>query len=108
MAMKKLLLVFTLFISMLFLTWCSIDRNDEKTKEINLLNSEVARLKLKIEDQNFEKNLKCQWLLDWLKRRYNNVFSIYYSEYWNTCYIKYHDSKTKELVESAIDDFGPN
>jgi len=106
--MEKIVIPILGVIMMIVLSWCTIDWHDEKANEINLLNAEIASLKLKIEDQSFEKNLKCQSLLDWLKRKYNNVFSIYYSEYWNTCYIKYNDTKTKELMEAPMDNFGPN
>lgn len=104
--MKKIAL-FIFGISMVFtLSGCTIDRDDSKDKRIEELNSEIITLTSKVENQNFERNLKCQWLLDWLKRKYNNIFSIFYDEYGNTCYIKYYDKKNNnKFAVSPIDDF---
>lgn len=87
---------------MLFmLSWCTIDWHDEKAQKI-------IELEAKINDQSFEKNLKCQALFDGLKKKYYNVYSVYYNEYMNTCYVKYNDTHTKELLEASLEDFGPN
>ena len=99
--MKTFSLSILVVLVLVMLSWCSIDWNDEKAQRI-------IELETKLKDQSFEKNLKCQALFDGLKRKYYNVYSVYYNEYMNTCYVKYNDTKTKELNEAALEDFWPN
>ena len=53
-------------------------------------------------DEVFSNNLKCQTLLKDLRQRWNNVVGIYYSEWQNTCIVKY--TKAGEVLEGAIED----
>ena len=99
--MKKNVILLLCALMLFTLGWCSIDWNDEKAQRI-------TELETKLNDQSFEKNLKCQTLFDGLKRKYYNVYSVYYNEYMNTCYVKYNDTKTKELNEASLEDFWPN
>lgn len=98
---KSLFLIFLGTIVLGTLSWCSVDRNDEKAQRI-------IELETKVKDQSFEKNLKCNALFDGLKRKYYNVYSVYYDEYMDTCYVKYKDTKTKELNDASLEDFWPN
>ena len=50
----------------------------------------------------FSNNLKCQTLLKDLRQRWNNVVGIYYSEWQNTCIVKY--TEKGETQESPIED----
>ncbi|MDD3262591.1 MAG: hypothetical protein PHR61_01985 [Candidatus Absconditabacteria bacterium] len=106
--MKKTFVYLLGVFMVMTLTGCTIDWNNEKANEINRLEGEISSLKSKIEDQNFEKNLKCNALFDGLKRKYYNVYSVYYDAYMDSCYVKYKDTKTKELNEALLEDFGPN
>jgi hypothetical protein len=51
--------------------------------------------------ESFNNNLKCQTLLKDLKQRWNNVVGIYYSDWQNTCIVKY--TEKGETEESPIE-----
>jgi len=67
---------------------------------IFLPQKEEARLEQQKQEQLakvFSSELKCQTLLKDLKKRWNNVVGIYYSEKQNTCIVRYtKDGETKE------------
>jgi len=50
---------------------------------------------------SFGNELKCQNLLKDLRNRWGNVVGIYYSEFWNTCMVKY--TEDGEVLESRIE-----
>ena len=64
--------------------------------------AEDAKAEKERTDAVFANNLKCQTLLKDLKQRWNNVVGIYYSEWQNTCIVKY--TKGGEVLEGAIED----
>lgn len=128
--MKKVLLwIFLIFI----LSSCSIDWNWEKDKKIEnltgdniLLKNENERLDEKnkdleskidelktenlnlVEKQSFNNNLKCQEFLNDLKKQYENVFSVYYNEYENKCYVKYYNRSNNNILDEwPLDSFWP-
>lgn len=56
-------------------------------------------------DADFSNNLKCQTLLKDLKMRWNNVVGIYYSDWQNTCIVKYTDKGiTQEAPIESMQD----
>lgn len=76
----------------------------ERQQEIKLQNSkQIIETKAEQDriDKNFSNNLKCQTLLKDLKQRWNNVVGIYYSEWQNTCIVKYTDEG--EVEEAPIE-----
>lgn len=71
----------------------------ERQQEIELQNDNreaEAKAEQDKADKNFSNNLKCQTLLKDLKQRWNNVVGIYYSEWQNTCIVKYTDNGETE------------
>ncbi len=77
----------------------------ERQLEIKLLDdkrAEEAKAEQDKEADLFSNNLRCQALLKDLKQRWNNVVGIYYSDYQNTCIVKY--TKQGVTEESAIED----
>ena len=56
-------------------------------------------------DALFNNNLKCQTLLKDLNQRWNNVVGIYYSEWQNTCIVKYTlKGETQEAPIESMED----
>lgn len=62
---------------------------------------EEAKEEKEREEKRFANELKCQSLLDGLKERWYNVVGIYYSEWQNTCIVKY--TENGEVEESPIE-----
>lgn len=63
--------------------------------------AETAKAEKEKIDATFSNNLKCQTLLKDLKQRWNNVVGIYYSDWQNTCVVKY--TIKGEVKESPIE-----
>jgi len=77
---------------------------ERKKAEIGRIEAEV-KTKQEKEDKVFSNNLKCQTLLKDLKQRWNNVVGIYYSEWQNTCIVKYtEDGETEEASIESMQD----
>ena len=77
---------------------------ERKEAEIGRIEAE-AKTEQEKEDKIFSNNLKCQTLLKDLKQRWNNVVGIYYSEWQNTCIVKYtEDGKTEEASIESMQD----
>lgn len=76
--------------------------------ETNRIKTEINRTEAHKEAERdkanevFSNNLKCQTLLKDLRQRWNNVVGIYYSEWQNTCIVKY--TEKGETQESPIED----
>ncbi len=66
----------------------SIAHENERKIEENRLTNE-SKLEQEKADKIFSNNLKCQTLLKELKQRWNNVVGIYYSDWQNSCVVKY-------------------
>lgn len=64
--------------------------------------SEKVKLEKDNADEIFSNNLKCQTLLKDLKQRWNNVVGIYYSDWQNTCIVKY--TNKGEIEEGPMED----
>ncbi|OGQ16018.1 MAG: hypothetical protein A3B70_01155 [Deltaproteobacteria bacterium RIFCSPHIGHO2_02_FULL_40_11] len=71
-----------------------------KTDQIKMA-QDKAKAEKDRADEAFSNNLKCQALLKDLKQRWNNVVGIYYSEWQNTCIVKY--TEKGETQESPIE-----
>ena len=99
----------TLFIIILILFNSCGNNNELETRVTELetrvteLETDVSELKQQIKNNSdFENELACQELLDRLKDRWNNVVGCYYSEYQNTCMVKY---KVDGIIkESRVED----
>lgn len=92
----------------LYATQVNKQKSIERQQEIKLQEDKRA-YEVKIEkdkaDEIFSNNLKCQALLRELKQRWNNVVGIYYSEWQNTCIVKYTKSgKTEEAPIESMQD----
>lgn len=113
----KRFLWFSFLLGLVFLGGCTTqDEIDELKYQNYQLQQQISEIQFQKdaaetaaqETANFEKNLKCQERWDELKKQYNNVFSVYYNEYANTCYVRYYDKKNNnQLIEWPIDWFGP-
>ena len=69
---------------------------------VNDLEDELAELDDIISSNiEFEKEMRCQEMLDRLKERWNNVVGCYYDSYRNTCIVRYTDDG--EVVEAPIE-----
>ncbi len=80
----------------------------EKQQQIELkAKAEVDQTKAEKDkaDAIFSNNLKCQTLLKDLKQRWNNVIGISYSDWQNTCIVKYtKGGKTLEAPVESMQD----
>ena len=100
--MKKLLMAFVLLSTVSLLSGCTIDWHDAK-------DAKIKELEAQLQNQNFDKDVKCQWLAESFKRQYNNIHSLYYNKDYDICYIKYFDPKNKkDILEGPINDFWRN
>lgn len=83
-------------------------RSIERQQEIKLQADrqvEEAKIEKDKADEIFSNNLKCQTLLKDLRQRWNNVVGIYYSEWQNTCIVKYTEKgETKEAPIESMQD----
>jgi len=66
--------------------------------QINKQNS-IERQRVYVD--SFGNELKCQNLLKDLKNKWHNVVGIYYSDFWNTCMVKYTEGG--EVLEGRIE-----
>lgn len=119
--MKKISIILLSCFFIITLSWCTNDKQVEQLRQQNeLLQQQIQNEKAQKEEEKkaqkealnqkevFENNLKCQERGDELKLQYNNVFSTYYNEYKNTCYVRYYDkSNNNEITEWPMDNFWP-
>lgn len=119
--MKKILPIF--LASLLLLSSCSVDWNDEKDKKISeleekqivsqseskLFNNSLESDKLILDNKklNFEYDLKCQERADLLRKKHPNINAWYYNIDENKCYIKIYDRQSNSIQEWPIDEFWP-
>ncbi len=108
---KVKLLTHLILIVFLF---CSCNNNNDKIESLELQNTELknqiaelknelGELKVKLNSNSeFDKEMRCQEMLDRLKIRWNNVIGCYYSTSYNTCMVKY--VMNDEVKESKIED----
>lgn len=64
--MKKIVLI---IISFIFLTWCSIDWNNEKDKKIDELNNKIGKLEQELTDLKISNDIELQ-KLEFEKQKY--------------------------------------
>lgn len=101
--------------SFIYVSQVSKQKSIEKQQEIKLQEDRrieevrAEQEKEKVEkdkaDATFSNNLKCQTLLENLKQRWGNVVGIYYSEWQNTCIVKYTEKgETQEAPIETMQD----
>lgn len=77
-------------------------------KEQDQLHGQQLESEKLVKDQQLEKEKNCLERWESVKQEYWNVFSVYYNEIYEECYVKYYDkSNGNEISEAPIDDFWP-
>ena len=80
-----------------------IERVTELEEELTRLKNELQNLKSDFDaSSRFEREMACQDKLDQLKKRWSNIVGCYYSEYSNTCMVRYE--KNGKIEEAKIED----
>lgn len=71
-----------------------INQQKQKEEEVKIQNAQATI---------FDNKIKCNNLYDTLRKQFNNVAAVYYSEQLNTCMVKYF--KNGQTEETTIENF---
>lgn len=110
--MKMTKYVFPAILFALAISSCD-KKVDSLETEVSSTVNRVSELEDKLADlenqislnSEFEKEMRCQEMLDRLKKRWNNVVGCYYDSTQNTCMVAYKDNgKTRySQIEHMVD-----